>query len=170
MKYSDIPKLTQDGNYRVNIGWDSLQHTLHRYQHDKLAKLDIDPDFQRGHVWTEEQQIKYVEFIMRGGSGSNEIKFNCVGWMNSYEGPFVLVDGKQRIHAVLRFLNNEIKAFGHYFNEFEDGKTILYRCDFIFCINDLKTTEDVLRWYLELNSGGTPHTEDELDKVRKMLR
>jgi hypothetical protein len=27
----------------------------------------------------------------------------------------------------------------------------------------------VLQWYLELNSGGTPHTKEELDKVKKML-
>jgi hypothetical protein len=37
-------------------------------------------------------------------------------------------------------------------------------------VNDLKTEAEVLRWYLEINAGGTPHTEEELDKVRKMLK
>jgi hypothetical protein len=27
----------------------------------------------------------------------------------------------------------------------------------------------VLKWYLEFNSGGTVHTEAELNKVRKMI-
>jgi uncharacterized protein with ParB-like and HNH nuclease domain len=169
MKYADIPKLTSGGNYRVNCSWDDLIDSLDRYQNDTMAKLDMNPEFQRGHVWTEEQQIQYLEFKIRGGSGSNEIKFNCVGWMNGFAGPFVLVDGKQRIEAVTRFAKNEIRAFGYFLDEFEDKKLLMRRSDFIFCINNLDTQEDVLRWYLELNSGGTPHTKEELDKVKKMM-
>ena len=36
-------------------------------------------------------------------------------------------------------------------------------------INNLKTKKEVLTWYLEMNTGGTVHTDDELDRVRKML-
>jgi hypothetical protein len=28
---------------------------------------------------------------------------------------------------------------------------------------------DVMRWYLQVNYGGTPHTDEELNKVRSML-
>lgn len=169
MKFKDIPQLTRKANYRINMSWRDLESCFDRWTKDRnLAKLDLDPEFQRGHVWTESQQIAYVEFILRGGSGSNDIQFNCVGWMNSFEGPFVLVDGKQRLTAVLKFLRSELKVFGHYYNEFEDD----FRwgdCEFIFHVNDLKSMQEVYRWYLEMNSGGTPHTEEELDKVRKLI-
>jgi hypothetical protein len=36
-------------------------------------------------------------------------------------------------------------------------------------VNDLKTREEVLQWYLDLNSGGVVHTEEELNRVREML-
>jgi hypothetical protein len=39
----------------------------------------------------------------------------------------------------------------------------------ILNINDLKTKKEVLIWYLEMNSDGTPHTEQELNKVKNMI-
>ena len=29
--------------------------------------LQFNPDFQRGHVWTEGQQIAFMEFLLKGG-------------------------------------------------------------------------------------------------------
>ncbi len=168
MKFKDIPQLTNPAHYRVNQGWKNLKDSLIYYQTEKLAKLDLDPPFQRGHVWTIKQQIAYVEFKLRGGSGSDELQFNCIGWMNDYKGPFVLVDGKQRLTAVLKFMNNELPAFGVYYNDFEDSLGSMDP-SFLFCINNLPSMKAVLQWYLELNSGGTPHTKEELNKVREML-
>jgi hypothetical protein len=168
MKFSDIEQLTPNSGYQVNQSWGSIKGTIKYYQSKKICPLDLNPEFQRGHVWTEEQQIAYVEFKLRGGLGSDRILFNCPGWMSDFRGPFVLVDGKQRLNAVLRFFDNEIKVFGHYYKEFEDELHPL-QPDFIFCINNLPTMESVLKWYIELNSGGTPHTEEELERVRGML-
>ena len=36
-------------------------------------------------------------------------------------------------------------------------------------INDLPTKEEVLRWYLEMNAGGTPHSADEINRVNSLL-
>jgi len=79
----------------------------------------------------------------------------------------VLVDGKQRLNAVLRFLRNEIPAFGHFYREFKD-KLSMTGPSFRWHVNDLKGKKAVLNWYLELNAGGTVHTDAELDKVRTM--
>jgi hypothetical protein len=135
---------------------------------DRLAKLD--PDFQRGRVWSDEQQIKFVETILRGGGtalGINILRFNCVGWQDDYKGPFVIVDGLQRLTSAIRFLKNEIPAFGYYYNEFE-GRLPSY-AEFIVQINNLKRRKDVLKWYLEINSNGMVHSEEELIRVQKLL-
>lgn len=167
MKFSDIPQLPF-ASYRINVPWNSLIETLENWSSErKLAKVDLDPDFQRAHVWTEEQQIAYVEYMLRGGFSGQDIFFNCPGWMSDFRGPFVLVDGKQRITAVLRFLNNEIMAYGYYYREYE-GK-IPWSVGFVFHVNNLKTRKEVLKWYLGMNSGGTVHTKDELNKVRDLL-
>jgi hypothetical protein len=170
MKFADIPQFTKDSPYKVNVGWDDLARHFDHYRDIKKNDpefLQLDPDFQRGHVWTEEKQIAYIEFVLKGGKSSRELQFNCPGWMNSFKGPMQLVDGKQRLQAVQRFMNNEIPAFGFLLNQFEGN--ISWRCDFVFCINDLKTRKEVLNWYLELNSGGVVHTQEELDRVRQLL-
>ena len=53
------------------------------------------------------------------------------------------------------------------YSDFEDRLPVY--AEFIVMVNDLADYDDVLRWYLQLNSGGTPHTEDELEKVRQLL-
>ena len=169
MKFSDIPKVTGDGLYNVNVEWRDLLETLEHYQdsRDGLCVLDLDPDFQRGYVWTEAQQIAYVEYRLKGGgAGVNRILFNCVGHMGSYLGPFQIVDGKQRLNSAMRFLKNEIPAFGYYYVEYEDR---LRNVDFIFNINKLETRKEVLQWYLDLNTGGTVHTSSEIEKVKRLI-
>jgi hypothetical protein len=65
--FASIPQFTETSRYQVNVAWTSVPHTLADYS--EPYGLDLDPDFQRGHVWTEEQQIRYVEF---------SFSFDCV--------------------------------------------------------------------------------------------
>lgn len=129
--------------------------------------LDMDPDFQRGHVWTEEQQIRFVEYALRGGRSGRDIFWNNPTWMGKWTQPTVLVDGKQRLNAALRFMHNEIPAFGYHYKEWS-GR-LPSAANFTFHVNTLKTRAEVLRWYLDINAGGTPHTKEELDRVRGLL-
>lgn len=167
MKYDDIPQFTKSGSYRVTVDWKYLLEHLNEWENERGgAKLDMNPDFQRLHVWTEEQQIAYVEYILRGGMSGRDIYFNCVGWSGDYRGPFVLVDGKQRLQAATKFLTNAIPVFnGHYFKDIE-GRI---RAHFNFNVNDLKTPKEVVQWYIEMNTGGTPHTKEEIEKARAIL-
>jgi hypothetical protein len=175
-KLRDIEKFTQPAYYSVHISWGELQHTLDRWSRKddpSSSSLQLNPDFQRGHVWTQEQQIAYVEFGLRGGTGAEVILFNQPGWMGRWTSKdgtysdFVLVDGLQRVTAVLGFLNNKIPAFGYKLSEYEDG--LGFEPHFIFKVNNLETKAQVLKWYIELNSGGIVHSKEEIDRVREML-
>ena len=81
---------------------------------------------------------------------------------------FVCVDGLQRLTALRRFIQNEIKVFGSYFCEYTDNLRTLSDTIRVH-VNDLKTKEEVLRWYIEMNAGGTPHSEKEIERVQEML-
>lgn len=162
-KFSEIPQFTRMPNYQVNVPWDYVETWLGR--RDTL----VDPDFQRLHVWTEKQQVAYVEYILRGGRNGRDLYFNQADWMNAFKAPMYLVDGKQRINAVLRFLHNELPIFdGLRIGDFEDSLGAL-DAQFIIHVNNLKTYRAVVQWYIEMNSGGTPHTEEEIDKARALL-
>lgn len=132
------------------------------------ALLDLNPDFQRAHLWTTAQQIAYIEYILQGGSSGRELYFNCTGWGYTWKGPYVIVDGKQRLQAVRRFMANEIPAFGHILSEYEDEPDILV-ARFSWNVAAVETRAEVLQWYLQFNSGGSVHTQDELDRVKKLL-
>ena len=166
MKFSDLPRRITPGHYQVDVSWRDLKEHVARWTEHKLSPFNMNPDFQRGHVWTRDQQIAYVEFKLSGGAGSDIIYCNCPGWMNDFKGPFVLVDGLQRLTAALRFLDGEIPAFGYYIGDFEDKP---YSADFKFAVNNLKSQKDVLTWYVQMNEGGTPHSIEELTRVKAMI-
>jgi len=164
MDFKDIEQLTKTASYKPQIPLEDVPYTIERYV--SQYGLQLNPDFQRGHVWTTEQQIAFVTYLLRGGASGRDIYFNHPGWMGSFEGEFVCVDGLQRLTAIMRFLNDEIRVFGKLFSEFT-GRMPSGN-DLTFHINDLKNRKDVLTWYLEMNSGGTPHSEEELNRVRKL--
>ena len=167
-RFGEIPQLTRGGFYQINVGWDYLERHIAGQMGLSPATLDLDPDFQRGYVWTQKQKTAYVEYILRGGKSGRDLYFNCVGWMRENEGPYVIVDGKQRLEAVRGFLRDEVRAFGSVFREYTD-KLRLTGPDFIWHVNNLASRADVLQWYIEMNTGGTVHTDGEIKRVRKMI-
>lgn len=167
VRFRDIPQVTRDGNYAVDVGWVYLEKWIAEF--NGKDGVDLNPDFQRAHVWTEVQQVRFVEFVLRRGVGSSELRFNCptMGIASRLE-RVVIVDGKQRLEAVRRFMRDELAVFdGYTLSQFE-GRLPLH-ARFHIRVNDLKTEAEVLQWYLDINSGGVAHTNEELDKVRGML-
>lgn len=174
MRFGDIPQFTRNASWGCDISW---QYLVSDWLPQQLKDgLDIDPDFQRGHVWSEEQQRRYVEFVLQGGRTGREIQTNHPGWHSgSMTGPYVLVDGKQRIEAVCRFMKDEIAVFhdlhlkgvGYKRGDFTDY--MRHFASFRWSVNDLATRAEVLQWYLDLNAGGVVHTDMEISRVRALL-
>lgn len=167
-RINDIPSFTPEPSWRVDVPLSRLAEFVSKAVNDD--GLDLNPDFQRGHVWTEAQQIAFMEFVFRRGRTGRELFFNSPGWPRSgAPGTYVIVDGKQRLTAALRFMRGEIPIFGYRLHEFTDVDRMRMHLSFGWNINALATRAEVLHWYLEFNSGGTPHTSEELDRVRALL-
>jgi len=163
MKFKDIKKLIGFGHYRVDGNWDDINRYIERYN------LQLEPDFQRGHVWTITQQIEFCEFFLRGGL-CPPILLNMPGWQDDWKGDFVVVDGLQRLNALKQLIENKIKVFGHFLKDIEGGENYVeWYATFPIFINNLQTKNDVIRWYLQINGGGTPHTIEELERVECLM-
>lgn len=137
--------------------------------------FELNPDFQRGHVWDEARQVAFVENIFRGVAPTT-FKFNSAGWNSLSEvagdlhpNTIVCVDGLQRLTAVRRFIAGEIKAFGLLYEELEG--TAFHPGSLRVSIEmfDIKHREELLQFYLDLNSGGVVHSDAELQRVRALL-
>lgn len=162
-----IPGFTSRASYSVDVSWERLESWMVGVG----VPVDLDPDFQRAHVWTPGQQSAYVEFCLRGGHSAREVYWNCPRWPEWVEGSeMVIVDGKQRVEAVRRFMRGDVGIFGGW-HVGDFGRRLLrgMEASFKCYVNGLETRAEVLTWYLEINAAGTPHTGGELDKVRAML-
>ena len=175
MKFADVQQFIQGGSYEVNMLLGYIEERIKEWESDPYYKLQLNPDFQRGHVWTEEQQISFMEYFFRGGKSGMVIYFNKPSWVNNAEtdyDDFVCVDGLQRITAVRKFIANELPIFnGNCFDDFEDKQRmgrVIYSLR--FNINSLQTKKEVLAWYLQMNTGGTIHTDQEIEKVKELLK
>lgn len=172
--FKDILPFVEDSHYSCNVDWKFLESSLEtlgeRIVDGKAMNdgLELNPDFQRAHVWSENQQIRYIEYALRGGKTGRDIYWNNPSWQHGYEQPTILVDGKQRLEAVRLFMQDKIPAFGYLYSQWT-GK-IFSRCGFIFHVNTLQTRAEVLQWYLDLNAGGTPHSSEEISRVRELLK
>jgi len=164
-KFKDIPQFSI-ARYTVNHSWRYIGGWIKENESHIKNGFFLNPDFQRGHVWTEQQKIDYIEYCLRGGQASQQILFNCPGWMHDFRGPMVCVDGLQRITAALDFMDDKVKAFGSYCSEYDK---IPFDLDFVVKIFDLDEV-GVLELYIDINAGGTQHTTEEIEKVRKMLK
>lgn len=172
MHINDIQPLTYiNGGFEIDLY--DVQDWLKSY--NERYGINLDPYFQRPLVWTEERKTKYMEFLLRGGR-SLPILWNSPAYggfdsKNSDLGDeIILVDGKQRLNCIIQFLENKLPVFNGNLRQDIDGiERHLRRCSIIAQINKLQTTKQVLTWYMEINEGHVAHTEEELDRVRKLI-
>lgn len=165
------------GKYVCDVGFKFLGTWLNEISKDFGEKgqpgVNLDPDFQRGNVWNDEQRSCYVEYILRGGNSRLDLQWNHPHWDSETDTDLPIemqiIDGKQRLEAVRRYLAGEIKAFGRDVSEFSGTSFDAGRFRFTMNVHDMATRKEVLQFYLDLNSGGVVHSENELSRVRKLL-
>jgi hypothetical protein len=152
--------------YRIRAMIDAPDHEI---------ALSVDPDYQRGHVWTEAQSAAFVGHRLEGGECPT---LTIQRWDARTSNVDEVVDGKQRILATLGFIENRIPAL------LSDGRLyhlrdwsepdqqrivrsfeLMLRARIVQC----PTRADVLRLYLRLNRGGSIHTDEEINRVRALL-
>lgn len=167
--------------YNCDVQFTDLNWHIERYRKN-YDGFDENPDFQRGYVWTEEQQIKYIESFIRGAVGdtARTITLNCPDFQRDKDKKsdltgFVVVDGLQRLTAVRRFMNDEIRVFndavsgGCDYDFFNYSRFNLKSSNGLkFNILNLQTKKEVIDYYIAFNDGGTAHTKEEIDRVREI--
>lgn len=163
--------------YECDTSWDRLERSVESLS-ENYGDVEMNPDFQRGHVWTDEQQSAFIENCLRNvvTSAGLLIQFNCASW-DDYEGTSIVglprglqcVDGLQRYTAITRFMKGEILAFGLDVSRFQGTRHSPNRRKLRLAIHAITTKDALLKLYLDLNSGGTVHSAEELERVRQLL-
>lgn len=117
--------------WQADYGFNGIERALAGFAED--YGLNLEPDFQRGHVWTPTQE-RFVETIVHGTLASSGlvIQFNCPHWeRDDYAGDLPremqCVDGLQRLTAVRRFMAGQIRAFGRTVEAFDGAEFSMKR-------------------------------------------
>lgn len=104
-----------------NMNWNSTNHPISDLRDwDKEKKLEIRPDFQRREVWSKAAKIMLIDTIIRDIPMP---KFYLETKVSDEHPTFrVVIDGQQRITAILDYLNGNISMPNDYDIEGWGGK------------------------------------------------
>lgn len=130
--------------------------------------IDFNPDYQRDFVWTQEDKEKLIDSIFNNVDiGKFCFVHNDYGDENLY----TVLDGKQRIRAILDFYENRFAYKGRYFNDlaYIDQNHFLHYMISVAEV-DRADRKTILKYFLMLNTGGRIMAEEQLEKVRKLYK
>ena len=118
------------------------------------------PTWQRGLVWTEKQNVAFIESAWRG-INLGTYTYNQAPLGSPYDN--LLIDGQQRLHAVECYLNDEFPVFGWRWSDVTIVDKRIWDMSIGFASYVTETEdENYLRSYYDLmNFGGTAHRETE---------
>ncbi|GAA4879801.1 hypothetical protein GCM10023310_69970 [Paenibacillus vulneris] len=172
VKWLDVRKMPQS-DVQTLCKRDDLQLSYsNRHMGDIFSKayhfgIDFDPDYQREHVWSLEDKVSLIDSIY------NNIdigKFVYVHLGYSVEKMYEILDGKQRIRAILDFYEDKFPYNGLYFSEMTNRDQDHFENYPISCAEVREATRaQKLRYFIKLNTGGRIMSTEHLDKVRLML-
>lgn len=163
-------------NYAVDFQMHRLKPQFETYAND-YGSFEYCPDFQRGHVWTRDKQIAFIEAIARNTLSTSllTITLNCPtfddGRVETDLSGFCIVDGLQRVTAIQDFIDGKFKVFDDQFgyDDFDMSRFSFKRVHIRVQVFSFAWKKDLLKYYISINSGGVVHSDDEIERVKKLL-
>ena len=126
---------------------------------DKQKLIEsIYEDNNCGNIVLREKSWKTVEDLI--SNGENEVAF------------WDVVDGKQRLDALISFINDGFKDFhGNFFSDLSEYAQRKFRNSSAFGfvkLHENVTDEDTIKIFLHINSSGKQMPEEHLNKIKKL--
>ena len=142
--------------FTVDFGFARRQREVDVARGERALGHFILPPFQRPSVWTQEQQIRWIE-SMWSRMPLPAYVFNQSDELNSPTDEW-LIDGQQRWSAVFEYVDGRFPVMGYYWDEVSEVDRRFFMNRPWTCIRTAYTDESVLRdIYDRLAYGGTPH-------------
>jgi hypothetical protein len=164
---NDIPIFTITDDIRIrhmNTSLMTLVGQMYRWG------IDLEPDYQRDLVWDEEDKISLIHSMFHnidiGKFTTIKRPFNEDGTIPSYE----ILDGKQRLSAVIEFFQGRFKYNGKIYQELHP-KDQHHLKDYHILLAEVQeriTQKQKYQYFLKLNTTGKPQSKEHMDKVREL--
>ena len=133
------------------VSWNSSPHPISDIRDwSKAKRLELQPDFQRRGVWSAPARIMLMDTILRGIPMPKIFLANTILEGSTYR---VVIDGQQRLTAILHFLQDRFALDNPYTGK-EKGKR--------FSELDQETQERFLSYQIDFNEAVNPSEEEAL--------
>lgn len=120
--------------------WESYSHPISDIRDwNKNNRLELQPDFQRHEVWTKAAQIMLIDTIIRGIPIPKVYIKSVMIDGNTYR---VVIDGQQRLTAILKFVQDQLPLKRPYSGEYQD---------MVFSQLPPDTQNEILRYKIDIN-------------------
>lgn len=98
--------------------WESYSHPISDIRDwNNNNRLELQPDFQRHEVWTKAAQIMLIDTIIQGIPIPKVYIKSIMVEGNTYR---VVIDGQQRLTAILKFVQDQLPLKKPYSGEYQD--------------------------------------------------
>ena len=141
-------------------------------------QLDLNPIYQRDYVWSTEQKQSFINSLVQGKTTIkptylyNNVPIN--------EPMYEVLDGKQRINAVLSYMKNEFSVNGFYYRDLSiiDTNKFLHlpveytRIKYFHPQKGHITMplENKIELFLQINEYGQRMSDKDLEKAKKYIQ
>jgi len=141
-----------------------LSSIIHNVYHRGIIN---NPDYQRGYAWTEEDKKELIKSIFEGCDIGKFIFINKPHPENRLE----VLDGKQRLSAIMGYIEGYFKYKGFFFHELSRADQRAFKSLMIQSIEldgDRTSKKEILKLFLTVNHAGVPQTAGHIAKIQEM--
>jgi hypothetical protein len=129
---------------------------------------DVNPDCQRGYVWSLEDEVRLIDSVFNARD-IGKFVFIKYNWPRTDDD---ILDGKQRLNTLVRFITNQFQYKGLYWNQLSRGDRGLFEdriVQYVELDGERLSEADKLEIFLNVNCAGVPQTEEHLTAIREKL-
>jgi len=150
---------------RLNVQSRQIEGLLHSYWN---YGIDTEIDYQRGNVWTHEQELSLINSIFENIQIGSFV-FVRREYKEGEKG-YEIIDGKQRLLTLVKFAESRFPFKGRLYRNlrFSDRN---HFDDYMVGYSEVRdiTQAQKYKLFLKLNTCGQPQEPSHLNKVRKLL-
>lgn len=174
-----LQEVTQVGlSTLIENHFDYDDYFLDGFHDDFRPMLSTDVDFQRDRVWNDEQKENLIRSMLLGIPIGAIYINRCDVWdgqkLKYPELDNIIYDGKQRFTTILDFIDGlfsvEIDGVNYFYDDlnFHEQKS-LYDMTIPVVRTYFENKKDLIKFYLQLNTGGTHHSQEDIQKAKTIL-
>lgn len=166
-----IERLEEDQDVHFNYQQRDLISLINMMLRD--YGIDLEPEYQRGNVWSKKQKYDLIDSVFRNVDIG---KFAVIKrpWGDNPNVPatpklYEMLDGKQRLTALFEYYTGRFKYRGlHYYELCHRDKGHFKHYSVSYAESAPLTKEQKYRYFLKLNTTGTPVDINHIKKVREL--